>query len=107
MPGSTDAHAVSRTFTDKDCIPHLPYNDTQFGLVGTDGSLSYWHVDPRGDVTWVTVLAGAKAWHLAFPKDPKYAASILRWTADEIDVRKLDYEKYDIVTVLLRPGTIL
>lgn len=44
---------------------------------------------------------------MAFLKDEAMLSSIDRWAKVELDVRKLQYETYELVSVLLLPGDIV
>ncbi|RXW25757.1 hypothetical protein EST38_g5 [Candolleomyces aberdarensis] len=106
---ATDVHAVNRsTCNDKHSIRKMPTADIRFNLAATEGAHHYFHIDSRGDGTWIEVLSGEKLWVIAAPKDRRKLSSTRLWTADEQDVAALKpVEDWDFEAVLLTPGTRL
>lgn len=106
LPIAADARAVARTFANPHCINELPYKDVQFGLAATMGAISFWHIDPEGECTYVVQKAGVKVWYFAIEKNKAQFRSIRWWTKHEKDVRQLDYTQYDVVSLALKAGDL-
>jgi hypothetical protein len=101
---ATDVRAHYRTKHEFGTMQNLPTYAMLFGLAATSGAHHWWHIDSRGDGTMVSVAEGQKFWALAEPKDPSYTWSTEVWSKDEVDVRRLDPDKWHIEVVVLNPG---
>ena len=108
-PFATDVHAVKRsTSNDKHSIRKMPTEDIRFNLAATEGAHHYYHIDSRGDGTWIDVVSGSKIWFIAAPKDRRKMSSTSLWTANDQDVTALKpLEDWDFEAVLLTPGSRL
>ncbi|RXW11363.1 hypothetical protein EST38_g14492, partial [Candolleomyces aberdarensis] len=103
---ATDVRAFFRTGKDKHCVRTLPTEDIRFGLAATEGAHHYWHIDSRGEGTFVRVATGKKIWTLAAPIDPSDVSSTAIWSVD-LDVRWLDWSKWRAEMILLNAGDTL
>ncbi|KAH6880233.1 hypothetical protein BKA70DRAFT_1447519 [Coprinopsis sp. MPI-PUGE-AT-0042] len=101
---ATDVRAFHRTKSDFACLRFLPGHAMLFGLAATVGAHHWWHVDSRGEATMVYVAVGQKLWVLAEPKDAARLWSTRVWSTEELDVRKLNYDKWHIEMVVLNAG---
>ena len=106
-PISSDSRAWFKTNSELHCLKQLPTGDMRWHIVGTTGASHYFHVDPRGDGTFILVRVGLKAWALAVPIDETVMLSAELWTKLEKDITKRDFTKWKIEIVLLRPGDLL
>ena len=106
-PISSDSRAWFKTNSDPHCSKQLPTGDMRWHIVGTTGASHFFHVDPRGDGTFVLVRVGLKAWVLAVPIDESVMLSADLWTKLEKDITKRDFTKWKIEIILLRPGDLL
>jgi hypothetical protein len=107
MAVSSDVRAYFRTKSDLHCAKQMSAGDVRWRIVGTTGAFHGFHVDPHGDGTFVLVRVGKKAWVLAIPKDEAALLDVDLWTAKEVDVMRLDYEKWKVEMILLTPGDLL
>ncbi|KAJ2930855.1 hypothetical protein H1R20_g6240, partial [Candolleomyces eurysporus] len=103
---ATDVRAFFRTGKDEHCVRTLPTEDIRFGLAATEGAHHYWHIDSRGEGTFVRVATGKKIWTLAAPIDPSDVSSTTIWSVD-LDVRMLDWSKWRAEMILLNAGDTL
>ena len=107
-PYATDVHAIHRiSGQDRHCVRQMPTGDIRWGLAATQGAHHYFHMDCRGDGTFVDVVCGMKLWVLARLKLEKKRTSINLWTIENLDVTSLDPSQWDIEAVLLTEGTRL
>ncbi|KAJ2923801.1 hypothetical protein H1R20_g13292, partial [Candolleomyces eurysporus] len=100
---ATDIWAFFRTGKDKHCVRTLPTEDIRFGLAATEGAHHYWHIDSRGEGTFVRVATGKKIWALAAPVDPSDVSSTTIWSVD-LDVQRLNWSKWSAEMILLNAG---
>ncbi|KAJ2923036.1 hypothetical protein H1R20_g14057, partial [Candolleomyces eurysporus] len=103
---ATDVRAFFRTGKDEHCVRTLPTEDIRFGLAATEGAHHYWHIDSRGEGTFVRVATGKKIWALAAPVDPSDVSSTTIWSVD-LDVRRLNWSKWRAEMILLNAGDTL
>ncbi|EAU90829.2 hypothetical protein CC1G_12957 [Coprinopsis cinerea okayama7 len=103
-PYSSDVRAFLRTRSEEGCIDELPVKDIRFGLAATEGAHHYWHIDNRGECTYVSVLAGQKLWAVARPLDGNWWASLDAFTGEDFRVTELDCSKWETEMVRLDPG---
>ena len=86
----------------------MPTEDIRFNLAATEGAHHYYHMDSRGDGTWIDVVSGVKIWFVAAPKDRRKLSSTRLWTGENQDVTALTpLEDWDFEAVLLTPGSRL
>ena len=104
---ASDTRALQRTYSQRGCFKTFPMADIRFGLAATRRAHSYWHIDQRGEATYVRVIAGLKAWLIATPKDPTGGANITFWSNLKIEISRLDLSEFDIEIFLLGPGDML
>lgn len=101
---ATDVRAFLRTCHDARCSKAMPIGDISFGLAATRGAHHYFHIDNRGEGTWLEVATGEKIWIFAEFLDPSGVSSTEFWTNPDLDVSKLDYSKLHMEAILLRAG---
>lgn len=104
---ATDARALQRTYSQRGCFKTFPIADIRFGLAATRRAHTYWHIDQRGEATYVRVIAGLKAWLIATPKNPAGGASIEFWSNPKLNVSNVDLSEFDIEIFLMGPGDML
>ncbi|TEB21649.1 hypothetical protein FA13DRAFT_1799618 [Coprinellus micaceus] len=105
---ASDIRGVIQAEPEGHCIEfhRLPGEDIRFWLAATAGAHSYWHIDCRGEATWVHVATGQKIWFIAEPLDPRDLSSNFIWSsASSFDVRNLDLTSWAVQATLLTPGT--
>ncbi|RXW15232.1 hypothetical protein EST38_g10618 [Candolleomyces aberdarensis] len=107
-PYATDVHAIHRiALQDKHCIRKMPTEDVRWCLAATEGAHHYFHMDSRGDGTFIDLVKGRKVWVIVQPKAGKKRTSTKLWTKENLDVTSLDPSEWDIEAVLLTEGTRL
>jgi hypothetical protein len=99
---SSDREAFRCTLDGQLCRKKVlyPSTDMSWGLAGTSGAISYFHIDADGFMTWLVVKAGLKYWILANPRD----ASLSTY---DFHPRDFDPNKWPIEAILLHPGDLL
>ncbi|RXW11431.1 hypothetical protein EST38_g14424 [Candolleomyces aberdarensis] len=107
-PYATDVHAVHRIAGhDKHCIRQMLTAEIRFSLAATQGAHHYYHIDSRGDGTFIDVVKGEKLWVIAEPKVRKKETSTRQWTKENLDLTCLDPSQWNVEAVLLTEGTRL
>ncbi|RXW19485.1 hypothetical protein EST38_g6372 [Candolleomyces aberdarensis] len=105
-PYSTDIHAIYRIAGhDKHCPRQMPTPDARWSLAATEGAHHYYHIDSRGDGTFIDVVQGQKIWVVAEPKEKMKETSVKLWTEENLDVTFLDPSQWNVEAVLLTEGT--
>lgn len=89
------------------CLAQLPTADIRWAIVQTAGAFHYFHVDSRGEATFIVPLVGVKLWILARPRDQTDLLSTTLWSEAENDVRTRDWSKWDVEMIRLDPGDYL
>jgi uncharacterized protein YceK len=105
---SSDRFAWQCTLEGPMCKKRVEYpvTETAWGLAGTSGATSYFHIDANGFATWIDVKVGSKYWILARPKQELDFASIDLFTGS-YDQECANEDKWDLEAILLLPGTRL
>jgi hypothetical protein len=110
---STDSAAWSVTKGAAGCTVEKapPLGDFRWGLAGTTGAVSWWHVDSNGFGTYVDTKAGLKWWMVAKRKGSRDNSESLGDVMEffkeiyEVDGQKLD--NWELEAVMLPPRTRL
>lgn len=85
----------------------MPTEDVRWCLAATEGAHHYFHMDSRGDGTFIDLVKGEKVWVIVQPKVGKKRTSVKLWTKENLDVTSLDPSEWDVEAVLLTEGTRL
>lgn len=102
---SSDGIAWSNTTAKRLCNKptQKPLTEIRWGLAGTAGAISRWHIDSNGFGTYVDVQTGQKWWVVASPKtDGRTFAS--RDFYNSFDPQRVNSHLWDVTAVLLKPG---
>ncbi|KAF8324811.1 hypothetical protein F5887DRAFT_926536 [Amanita rubescens] len=102
---SSDAIAWSSTTAKRLCTKptQKPLTEIRWGLAGTAGAISRWHIDSNGLGTYIDVQTGCKWWVVASPKKdgPKPANRDFYTT---FDPEAVNSHLWDVSAVILEPG---
>jgi hypothetical protein len=102
---SSDAIAWSNTTAKRLCNKptQKPLTEIRWGLAGTAGAISHWHIDSNGFGTYIDVQTGLKWWVVAIPKmnGPRFEN---RDFYTSFDPQSVNSDLWDVGAVLLKPG---
>ena len=81
----------------------FPIMDVRWGIAGTAGTFSQWHVDGCGFGTVIDVETGHKLWIVAHPCQGHFA-DLAQCLKDEYDPMAPNEGHFFIEAIILRPG---
>jgi len=123
LPLSSSNHSSSKSFSSDKTAYHFtkssnsfslhdsyPFEDVNWGLIGTKDTITFIHIDSDGLCTHVYILCGGKIWFFLRPK-PGFeqllsSRHMFLNQAFRLD-RVLDIAHYDLEAVALTPGDLL
>ena len=127
LPLSSSEYSSSKSFSSDKTAYHFtkssnsfslhdsyPFEDLNWGLIGTKDAITFLHIDSDGLATHVHIRCGCKVWYLLRPKlglSPlcKQSLSSRHMFLDptfRLD-RVLDSAQYDLEAIALTPGDLL